>query len=490
MPTLMTQQLLTMEIFNHRFYKNLDDNVSCSDMGENDIIVCFELPCNAQQARSFKAQDNDPVIVPVIMCEPPTRTRSYNNQPTFFGYPFVLAIDSESAKSKDAIYDAIVDRLQRWTTRVQDLYQWEPGSSSSKINGIPLDTSDSPSFEIITEIKENGEIVTVQEPVPEEGDIVDEKNVVIQEHEDAMDEDDVPPRRLGIKRDLFRMLVFPCSEKYGVGYGNILSNTKSETLDQRAEKADDRAASLLQENDLIVLEFDEHLKEYYWGESPKYELARWDMWEDFVHPEYKEAQEAASAKKSRGISLQDCLDEFTKEEQLGEDDLWYCPNCKKHQQATKRFDLWSVPDVLVVHLKRFSNSRALRDKIDALVDFPLEGLDLTSMVGERKVVKKLLEAGEDLKALGLDDTEEPLLYDLFAVDEHLGGLGGGHYRAYAYNHDDKQWYHFDDSYVSPARPEAAVVRLLTRNLVHSANHYLNRTRTPIFYSTEGELRGH
>src|SRR5216683_1568474 len=52
---------------------------------------------------------------------------------------------------------------------------------------------------------------------------------------------------------------------------------------------------------------------------------------------YSEAVRAAAAKTLRGISLQDCLDEFTKEEQLGEDDLWYCPQCKKHQQATKKF---------------------------------------------------------------------------------------------------------------------------------------------------------
>lgn len=49
----------------------------------------------------------------------------------------------------------------------------------------------------------------------------------------------------------------------------------------------------------------------------------------------------------------------------------YCPNCKQHQQATKKLDLWSLPPVLVVHLKRFSYSRYMRDKLDSLVDFPL-----------------------------------------------------------------------------------------------------------------------
>jgi len=31
-------------------------------------------------------------------------------------------------------------------------------------------------------------------------------------------------------------------------------------------------------------------------------------------------------------------------------------------------------------LKRFSNSRALRDKIEAFIDFLIEGLDLTELV--------------------------------------------------------------------------------------------------------------
>lgn len=49
----------------------------------------------------------------------------------------------------------------------------------------------------------------------------------------------------------------------------------------------------------------------------------------------------------------------------------YCPECKKHQPATKKFDLWNLPEILIVHLKRFSYSRFYRDKIDAIVEFPV-----------------------------------------------------------------------------------------------------------------------
>ena len=72
------------------------------------------------------------------------------------------------------------------------------------------------------------------------------------------------------------------------------------------------------------------------------------------------------------IKLSECLKLYTSQEKLGADDAWYCPNCQKHQQATKKFDLWSLPEVLVIHLKRFSYNRYWRDKIDTLIEFPVK----------------------------------------------------------------------------------------------------------------------
>jgi ubiquitin carboxyl-terminal hydrolase 4/11/15 len=118
-------------------------------------------------------------------------------------------------------------------------------------------------------------------------------------------------------------------------------------------------------------------------------------------------------KSSKKVTLMDCMDEFTKEEELSEEDLWYCPQCKQHQRATKKFDIWHLPEIMVVHLKRFSHTRTLRDKIDALIDFPMEALDMTDRVLGVK----------DAEALAPEDR---FVYDLYAVDNHFGGLGGGH----------------------------------------------------------------
>uniref|UniRef100_A0A0E0AFZ4 USP domain-containing protein n=1 Tax=Oryza glumipatula TaxID=40148 RepID=A0A0E0AFZ4_9ORYZ len=44
------------------------------------------------------------------------------------------------------------------------------------------------------------------------------------------------------------------------------------------------------------------------------------------------------------VALHGCLEAFLKEEPLGPEDMWYCPCCKKHQQAMKKLDLWRLPE--------------------------------------------------------------------------------------------------------------------------------------------------
>ncbi|KAI8837580.1 hypothetical protein BC829DRAFT_404956, partial [Chytridium lagenaria] len=108
------------------------------------------------------------------------------------------------------------------------------------------------------------------------------------------------------------------------------------------------------------------------------------------------------------------------------------------------------------------------NKIDALVDFPITGLDLTKVVKGEKPKKSnplkgmdnatdaasnaILESVEAEK-LGENgqtiESEKSYIYDLFAVSNHFGGLGGGHYTAYAKNPVNGSWYDFDDSRVNP-----------------------------------------
>lgn len=161
-------------------------------------------------------------------------------------------------------------------------------------------------------------------------------------------------------------------------------------------------------------------------------------------------------------SLHRSLQEFTSEEHLTGEERWYCPHCKKFRNATKKFDLWKLPPLLIVHLKRFSfTRRGTRRKLSNNVRFPTKGLDLSAFcVG--------------------NDPEAPM-YDLYAVTNHHGrSLGSGHYSAFALNPAHNSWHCFNDSRVS---------RIDERD-VHSADAYvLFYTRMKRTSIKRGSMRG-
>ena len=63
--------------------------------------------------------------------------------------------------------------------------------------------------------------------------------------------------------------------------------------------------------------------------------------------------EASIKAATEPITLVKCLEAFTRQEELGENEKYYCSLCKKHQLASKKLQIWRLPPVLIVHLKRF-----------------------------------------------------------------------------------------------------------------------------------------
>lgn len=64
------------------------------------------------------------------------------------------------------------------------------------------------------------------------------------------------------------------------------------------------------------------------------------------------------------------------------------------------------------------------------------------------------------------------IYDLIGVSNHFGGMGGGHYTAYAFNYETKQWYYFDDSSISKSSESEVKVRTEQRPSLVSVELYL------------------
>ncbi|EGC39715.1 hypothetical protein DICPUDRAFT_26301 [Dictyostelium purpureum] len=129
------------------------------------------------------------------------------------------------------------------------------------------------------------------------------------------------------------------------------------------------------------------------------------------------------------ITLYDCLSIFTKNEELKKNDTWYCPDCKAHIEATKKLELWSAPKILVIHLKRFQYTSYTHrhEKINYYVDFPLDNLDISKLV--------------------LNKSYPPPVYQLYAISNHMGVMGSGHYTSCVKNKD--QWYLISDSSYRP-----------------------------------------
>ncbi|XP_027349722.1 ubiquitin carboxyl-terminal hydrolase 5 isoform X2 [Abrus precatorius] len=134
--------------------------------------------------------------------------------------------------------------------------------------------------------------------------------------------------------------------------------------------------------------------------------------------------------RTEPLSLYTCLEAFLREEPLVPEDMWYCPKCEERRQASKKLDLWRLPEVLVIHLKRFSYSRSMKHKLETFVNFPIHDFDLTNYIANKNNSRRQL-------------------YELYALTNHYGSMGSGHYTAHIKLLDENRWYNFDDSHISP-----------------------------------------
>lgn len=142
--------------------------------------------------------------------------------------------------------------------------------------------------------------------------------------------------------------------------------------------------------------------------------------------------------KSGGrLTLEDCLRAFTEEEKLEGEEAFFCETCKSKTPATKLLRIHRLPDILILHIKRFRQRGAGVDKLTTDVTYPLACLELWEQLSPES-----------------PHGPEECCYDLFAVSYHTGSLAGGHYRACCrvpMPHDQSlasaAWWEFNDEAV-------------------------------------------
>lgn len=124
------------------------------------------------------------------------------------------------------------------------------------------------------------------------------------------------------------------------------------------------------------------------------------------------------------ITLFDCLDFYCLFEKLEGDNAWYNEKTKEKQDVNKGIVFWSLPNILIIDLKRFTN---FNKKISNNIDIPINDVDFS------KYVKGY--------------NKETYIYDLYGVCNHIGNCFGGHYTSYVKNANNK-WYEFNDTSVN------------------------------------------
>ncbi|XP_019401204.1 PREDICTED: ubiquitin carboxyl-terminal hydrolase 32 isoform X3 [Crocodylus porosus] len=99
--------------------------------------------------------------------------------------------------------------------------------------------------------------------------------------------------------------------------------------------------------------------------------------------EEHESVEQSRRAQAEPINLDSCLRAFTSEEELGEDEMYYCSKCKTHCLATKKLDLWRLPPILIIHLKRFQFVNGRWIKSQKIVKFPRENFDPSAFLVQK-----------------------------------------------------------------------------------------------------------
>ena len=136
-------------------------------------------------------------------------------------------------------------------------------------------------------------------------------------------------------------------------------------------------------------------------------------------------------------TIYDCLDLYCEAETMENENAWFNDRTKKYEMAKRRTLFWSLPDILIVDLKRFTNDFK---KIGRKIDVPLTDLDLSKYV------------------VGYDKSS--YVYNLCGVCNHMGSCLGGHYTSFVKTSPDKNslgiWHEFNDTQIRQVAPQQLI----------------------------------
>jgi len=152
-------------------------------------------------------------------------------------------------------------------------------------------------------------------------------------------------------------------------------------------------------------------------------------------------------------TLTDCLNLAFADESL---DDYQCDVCKTKGKATIRNRISRVPDIIILTLKRFTNTM---QKVAGKVVWDINAFDFRPWMAFK---------GDPFNRMYI-----PPIYETTALIEQQGSFRGGHYRMYA--KQERQWYEYDDNDIRNVPGETAsncdtyIAFLSRKNLIESTD---------------------
>jgi len=147
-----------------------------------------------------------------------------------------------------------------------------------------------------------------------------------------------------------------------------------------------------------------------------------------IHLPIPSKEEVNIRTTDKNVTLFDCFNKHCECEILEGDNAWFNEMENKKQNVNKRLLFWSLPNIMIIDIKRFITSVNGRSKkSQQFIDIPINNVDFSKYVeGYAK---------------------ETYVYDLYAICNHHGQIDGGHYSSTIKTSNGK-WYNFNDTQVT------------------------------------------
>lgn len=411
------ENMVVAELWHHKMYKVYTDKNSVDSIQDNDVIRVYyvdspQVLVEKEEEESEDENDglrpsfryyskphiqptnpDDIIHVQVILQKKDQNRSYYSSMPSFvaFGEPFVIAV--RRGITYEDLHELVASKIQRFVKDPSVLQLPALPSVTTTVNTTEETDDMDTAMDCNDDSSKDAEFT---ESINNQDSISNTDNQTVgeeDEEEDAEDEEEDEEMDCSKEENFCFTLQIADSR----GSKSIRNINRGSTIDFR-------------QNEIIAVLFSPELVEDYQVE----EESKTEKHDTMLVDDEEEEGDGS-------IDISECLNLYTSEEQLGPDDLWYCNKCKDHKQATKKFDLWKLPPLLVIHLKRFSyGNRYRREKLDTVVKFPLTGLDLT----EHLLCK---------------DMESEPIYDLVAVSVSINSKEIRRYHIFNYLYLESFW---------------------------------------------------